>query len=195
MANLDRPSGLKPIKNLGGSPWNGKANIYYFTSDYDSTVFKGDIVKLAGSSDATGKFPSIEKSDEGDLTNVGVVIGFGTHPSLMVNPDNLNMKYKLTKTEMYALVVDDPFVIFEVQEDGAIDADAVGQAANFIDAGGDTDTGLSGIELQSSDTGATGNLRIMRAVNREDNALGTNCKWEVLLVEHAYREQVTVVGV
>jgi len=195
MANLDRPAGLKPIKNLGGSPWNGKANIYYFTAAYDSTVFKGDIVKLAGSADATGKFPSIEKSAAGNLANVGVVIGFGTHPSLMVDPDNLNMKYKLTKTEMYALVVDDPFVIFEVQEDGAIDADAVGQAANFIDAGGDTDTGLSGIELQSSDTGATGNLRIMRAVNREDNALGTNCKWEVLLVEHAYREQVTVVGV
>ena len=197
MANLDRPSGLKPIKNLGGSPWNGKANIYYFTAAYDSTVFKGDIVKLAGSADATGKFPSIEKSAAGNLANVGVVIGFGTHPSLMVDPDNLNMKYKLTKTEMYALVVDDPFVIFEVQEDGAIDADAVGQAADFIDAGGDTDTGLSGMELDSSDIAinSAGTLRIMRAVNREDNVLGTNCKWEVPLAEHAYREQVTVVDV
>ena len=195
MSNLDRPAGLKPIKNFGSSSWNGKTNPYYLKADYDTAVFKGDIVKLAGSADATGKFPSIEKSAAGDITNVGVVIGFGTHPSLMMDPDSPNMKYRLAKAEMYALVVDDPFVIFEVQEDGAIDADAVGQAANFIDAGGDTDTGLSGIELQSSNTGATGNLRIMRAVNREDNALGTNCKWEVLLVEHVYREQVTVVDV
>ena len=195
MANSDIPNGLKPIKNLGGSPWNGKANIYYFTAAYDSTVFKGDIVKLAGSADATGKYPSIEKSAAGDITNVGVVIGFGTHPSLMMDPDSSNMKYKLTKTEMYALVVDDPFVIFEIQEDGAIAATSVGLTTDFIDGGGSTTTGLSGIELDSSEVGATGNLRILRAVNREDNALGTNCKWEVLLVEHAYREQVTVVGV
>lgn len=197
MANLDRPSGLKPVKHLSGAPWNGKANIYYFKSDYNTAVFKGDIVKLAGSADATGKFPSIEKSAAGDVTNVGVVIGFGSHPSLMANPDNLNMKYKAASTEMYALVVDDPFVIFEVQEDGAIDVDAIGLAANFTDAGGDTTTGLSGIELDSSDiaTDTAGNLRILRLVNREDNALGTNAKWEVLLAEHAYREQVTVVDV
>jgi len=195
MSNLDRPAGLKPIKNLGGSPWNGKANIYYLKSDYDTAVFKGDIVKLAGSADATGKFPSIEKSAAGDVTNVGVVIGFGKHQSLMMDPDSPNMKYRLASTEMYALVVDDPFVIFEVQEDGAIDVDAIGLAANFIDAGGSTTTGLSGIELQSSDIGATGNLRILRVVDRPDNELGTNCKLEVLLVEHAYREQITVVGV
>ena len=196
MANLDRPSGLKPVKHLSGAPWNGKVNVYYFKADYATAVFKGDIVKLAGSADATGKFPSIEKAAAGNLTNVGVVIGFGTHPNLMANPDNLNMTHKAVSTEMYALVVDDPFVIFEVQENGAIDVDAIGMATDFVDAGGNTTTGLSGIELDSSDIdNAEGNLRILRLVNREDNELGTNAKWEVLLVEHAYREQVTVVDV
>ena len=197
MANLDRPSGLKPVKHLSGAPWNGKVNVYYLKSDYDTDVFKGDIVTLAGSADATGKFPSIEKAAAGAVTNVGVVVGFGTHPSLMANPDNLNMNYRAASVEMYALVVDDPFVIFEVQEDGAITVDSVGLAANFVDAGGDTTTGLSGIELDSSDvaTNTAGNLRILRLVNREGNDLGTNAKWEVLLAEHAYREQVTVVDV
>ena len=192
MANLDRPAGLKPIKNLGGSPWNGKANIYYLKSDYDTAVFKGDAVVLAGSGDATGKYPSIERAAAGNETIVGVVIGFGTHPSLMANPDNLNMAYRLASIEMYALVVDDPFVIFEVQEDSAdnnLDVDMIGLDTDLVATAGSTTTGLSGMELDSSDTATSaGQLRILRAVNREDNALGTHCKWEVLIVEHAYRE-------
>jgi hypothetical protein len=200
MANLDRPSGLKPIKNLNGSPWNGKANVYYIPATDTDAMFIGDIVKLAGSADASGKYPSIAKSDAGDVTNVGVIIGFGLQPQVMGNPDNPNMKYRVASTAMYALVVDDPFVIFEVQEDSdgnTITADMVGLAANFVDGGGSTTTGLSGIEIDSSDTGTdtAGNLRILRAVNREDNVLGEHCKWEVLLAEHAYREQVTVVDV
>ena len=185
---------------MSGASWNGKANVYYLKSSYATDVFINDIVKLAGSADASGKYPSIEKSAAGDVTNVGVVIGFGLQPQVMGNPDNLNMKYRAASVEMYALVVDDPFVIFEVQEDSVgntITADMVGLAANFVDGGGDTTTGLSGIELDSSDTGTdtAGNPRILRAVNREDNELGTHCKWEVLLAEHAYREQVTVVDV
>lgn len=200
MANLDRPSGLKPVKHLSGAPWNGKANIYYLPTGEGNAIFIGDIVKLGGSADATGMYPSIAKASAGDVTNIGVVIGFGLQPQIMGNPDNLNMKYRLASVEMYALVVDDPFVIFEVQEDsdgGSIAAASVGLAANFVDGGGSTTTGLSGIELDSSDvsTDTAGNLRILRAVNRPDNVLGTNCKWEVLLAEHAYREQVTVVDV
>ena len=199
MANLDRPSGFKPVKNLTGSPWNGKANIYYFKSDYDVEVFKGDAVILAGSSDATAKFPSIERAAAANETLVGVVIGFGTHPSLMANPDNLNMKYKAKSTEMYALVVDDPFTIFEVQEDSEgnnLTADMVGLLTDLVAGAGSSTTGLSGMELDSSDTAtAAGQLRILRVVNREDNALGTHCKWEVLLAEHAYREQITTVDV
>jgi hypothetical protein len=200
MANLDRPSGFKPVKHLSGSPWNGKANVYYLKSTYATAVFIGDAVKLAGSADATGMYPSIERAAAGDMTIVGVVIGFGLQPEVMGNPDNPNMKYRLASVAMYALVVDDPFVIFEVQEDSTgndIDADMVGLNTNLVAGAGSTVTGLSGMELDSSDTATatTGQLRILRAVNRPDNELGANCKWEVLIVEHAYREQPTVVDI
>jgi len=197
MANLDRPSGLTPVKHLSGAPWNGKANVYYLPVGDNTATFIGDVVKLAGSADATGMYPTVAQSAAGDVTNVGVVIGFGLQPEVMGNPDNPNMKYRLAATAMYCLVVDDPFVIFEVQEDGAIANTSVGLAANIVVGAGDTTTGKSGMELDSSDvsTDTAGQLRIMRAVNRPDNAIGTNCKWEVLLAEHAYREQVTVVDV
>jgi hypothetical protein len=201
MANSDRPSGLTPVKHLSGAPWNGKANVYYIPSSDNTATFIGDVVKLAGSADATGMYPTVAQSAAGDVTNVGVVIGFGLQPEVMGNPDNPNMKYRAAATAMYALVVDDPFVIFEVQEDSASDAyiaaTSVGLAANVVVGSGDTTTGKSGMELDTSDvsTDTAGQLRIMRAVNRPDNAIGIHCKWEVLLAEHAYREQVTVVDV
>lgn len=200
MANLDRPAGLTPVKHLSGAPWNGKANVYYIPATDATATFIGDVVKLAGSADATGMYPTVAQSAAGDVANVGVVIGFGLQPEVMGNPDNVNMTHRAASVAMYALVVDDPFVIFEVQEDsvgGSIAATSVGLAANVVVGSGDTTTGKSGMELDSSDvsTDTAGQLRIMRAVNRVDNVIGDYCKWEVLLAEHAYREQATVVDV
>jgi hypothetical protein len=165
-------------------------------------MFIGDAVVLAGSADTSGKYPTIEQAVAADENIVGVVIGFGLQPQVMGNPDNPNMKYRAASTAMYALVVDDPFVIFEIQEDSVdnyITADMVGLATditNGAEGTGSTTTGHSTMELDSSDTAtAAGQCRILRAVNREDNALGNHCKWEVLIAEHAYREQITVTDV
>lgn len=202
MANSDRPAGFKPVKHLSGAPWNGKANVYYIKAAYDKAMFIGDAVVLAGSSDATAMYPSVEQAEAADLNIVGVIIGFGLQPEVMGNPDNPNMKYKAASTEMYCLVVDDPFVIFEIQEDSVdnnLDADMVGlttDLTNTSEGAGGTTTGLSTMELDSDDTDTTaGQLRILRAVNRPDNALGAHCKWEVLIVEHAYREARTVTDI
>ncbi|WP_456442282.1 hypothetical protein, partial [Psychroserpens sp.] len=74
MANLDRPAGFKPVKNLNGSPWNGKANVYYIPSTDDTAIFIGDAVKSAGSADATGMYPTVAQAAAGDTIR-GVIIG------------------------------------------------------------------------------------------------------------------------
>lgn len=200
MANLDRPSGFKPVKHLNGNPWNGKANVYFVPATDATALFIGDLVNLAGSASADGMYPTVTQAAAGDTDNVGVVIGFGLQPEIMSNPDSPTMKYRAASTAMYALVVDDPFVIFEIQEDsvgGYIAAASVGLATNVVVGSGSTTTGKSAMELDSSDvsTDTAGQCRILRAVNRPDNALGNYCKWEVLIAEHVYREQVTVVDV
>jgi len=187
MANLDRPAGFKPVKNLNGSPWNGKANVYYIPSTDGTATFIGDAVKSAGSANATGMYPTVAQAAAGDTIR-GVIIGFGLDPYVMVNPDNLNMKYRAASTAMYCLVVDDPGVIFEIQEDSVtntIDADMVGLSTDITVGSGVTATGKSAMELDSSDTATgAGQCKILRAVNRPDNELGTHCKWEVLIIEH-----------
>jgi len=118
-----------------------------------------------------------------------VVIGFGDNPYTMTHPDTPNRSYRPAATAMYAFVVDDPQVIFEVQEDSTgntITADMVSLSANFVVGSGSTATGRSAMELDSSDTATdtAGNCRILRLVDREDNELGNYAKWEVLFGEH-----------
>ena len=201
MANLDRPAGFKPVKHLSGAPWNGKANIYYIPATDATATFIGDAVVLAGAASADGKYPTVAQAAAGNTTIVGVIIGFGSNPEVMGNHDDLNMKYRAASTAMYCLVVDDPFVIFEIQEDSASDsyiaATSVGLNTNIVVGSGSTTTGKSGMELDSSDvsTDTAGQCRLLRIANRPDNELGVHCKWEVLIVEHAYREGITATDI
>lgn len=188
MANLDTPFGFKPVKHLNGNPWNGKTNVYYIPSTDGTAVFKGDAVKSAGSADTTGKYPTVTQATAGAAVR-GVVVGFGDNPYTMTHPDTPNRDYRPASTAMYAFVVDDPQVIFEVQEDSdanSITAAMVGLSTNFVVGTGSTVTGKSAMELDSSDTATdtAGNCRILRLVDREDNELGNYAKWEVLFGEH-----------
>jgi len=188
MANLDTPFGFKPVKHLNGSPWNGQANVYYIPSTDNVATFKGDAVKSAGSADTTGKYPTVTQATAGAAVR-GVIIGFGDNPYVMIQADTPLRAYRPAATAMYCLVVDDPQVIFEVQEDSdanSITAAMVGLSTNFVVGSGSTATGKSAMELDSSDTATdtSGNCRILRLANREDNELGDYAKWEILFGEH-----------
>ena len=186
MANTDIPSGFKPVGHVLGMSWSGKANVYYIPSTDSTAMFKGDAVKSAGSADSTGKYPTVAQAAAGNTIR-GVIIGFGEDPNVMIKPDSPMATHRKASTAMYCLVVDDPFVIFEIQEDsdgGSIAVASVGQAFDVVVGSGSTTTGLSAMELDSSTAGSTGQCKLLRRVDREDNALGNQCKWEVLIGEH-----------
>jgi len=187
MANSNTPFGFKPVKHLLGAPWNGKTRVYYVPATDGTALFKGDAVKSAGSADTTGKYPTVTQATAAAAIR-GVVVGFGDNPYAMTHPDTPNRDYRPASTAMYAFVVDDPFVIFEVQEDSvgnSIDANMVGLSTDIAVGSGSTATGKSAITLDSSDTAtAAGQCKILRACDREDNELGNYCKWEVTIIEH-----------
>ena len=187
MANSDTPFGFRPVKHLSGAPWNGKANVYYIPATDNTAVFNGDAVKSAGAADGTGRFPTVTQAAAAGVIR-GVVIGFGDNPNVMVQADYPLRSYRHAATAMYCLVVDDPFVIYEIQEDSvgnSITAAMVGMSTDIAVGTGSTTTGKSAMELDSSDTAtAAGQCKILRLVNREDNELGNHAKWEVTIIEH-----------
>lgn len=187
MANSDTPSGFKPIKHLNGNPWNGKVNVYYIPATDATATFIGDAVKSAGSATSDGLYPTVTQAAAGNAIR-GIVVGFSDQPYVSVNTDNLNEKYRAASVARYAFVVDDPDVIFEVQEDsdgGSIAAASVGLSCDFVVGSGSTVTGKSGMEIDSSDVAtAAGQFKLLRVSNKVGNELGDYCKWEVLFREH-----------
>lgn len=185
MANIDAPRGFRPVKYKGGRPYNGATNKYYIPSTDATNIFIGDPVRLAGTGDTAGNYPTIALSTGSTATtgkSIGVVQGFD--PVTGVTTPNLNVIYRAASTAMYAFVADDPDLVFEVQEDSVgnnLAATEIGNNVNFTTAtAGSTTTGLSGVELDSSSKATTAlQCRILGLADRPGNDLGTNAKWLV----------------
>jgi len=196
MANLNKIAGFRPIRHLNGNPWNGKFNVYYKSASSD--IFKGSPVILTGTSDTTGKYPSIDIGGAG-APFVGVAIGFSTTPYIVADPTNLELAYSPSGTSHYVAVVDDPQVIFELfQETGATNMAAtdIGMNCAIIAESGDTTSGLSTVTLDYSELAVTSTdeVKVLRLINSEDNAFGAYARFEVLINNHTYGQGLGSLG-
>lgn len=199
MANLDRPRGLTPIRHLNGSAWNGAMNVYWHSSTDTTAIFKGDVVTTKMIMGGKGKgqngpYPQVVSGAAEKTPYLGVAWGFGYTPELAANVANLNApNYAAALAEIFVFVIDDPGVIYEMQ-DGALMA-STSIAGNYNSTGwgsGSTVTGRSAGELLNTDNadGGTAGFRLMRLVPRADNELAINAAWEVMINIHTYKQEV-----
>jgi len=172
MANDNVAFGLKPVRMLDGSPYNGAADMFYIPSTLGTAVYVGDPVIFAGSADTAG-VASVTLCTATDAIT-GVVVGFADVASM-------ELGYGAASTVRYPLVAHGQDILFEIQEDsdgGALAAVDVGLNAQIVVAAGSAYTRQSGVELDSSSkaTTATHGLRIRGFAQRPDNAIGDNAK-------------------
>jgi hypothetical protein len=207
MANADRPNGFKPVKHLNGAPYNGQARKYMIPAGESVAVAVGDLVRLSDSA-ATDGYTAVETLGSGATLSgpiVGAVVGIlpvnetggvsgGASPTLDTP------QHRLGSTKRFVLVADSPDLLFEAQEDsdgGNIALADVGQNAYVVNAGPNTSTGTSTMEIDSSSVTANAGypLAIMGVINRPDNEFpGANARWLVRINTHAYGS-VGVAGV
>jgi hypothetical protein len=181
MANTDAPKGLRPVKHLNGSPYNGAVNIYHHPASDNVAIFVGDAVVSGGTATAGG-IPTVAAYASGGGNLLGVCVG-------VLPVTNESLQYCAASTARDILVADDPDLIFEIQEDSVGGAIAVTQVGNNFDiavTAGSTSTGLSAMELDSSDASgtATAQLRVLSLAQYPDNEVGVNAKWLVQINEH-----------
>jgi hypothetical protein len=186
MANVNAPSGLKPVRHINGAPYNGAANVYFVPASDSTAIYIGSLVKFAGSADANGVATVTGNVATGN-SMVGVMVG-------AVPVTNASPTYREASVDRYIMVADNPSLIFEVQEDaigGALAVGDVGNVAEFIGfTGGSTATGLSSMQLDTSTKVASGGAAkdalIFGFVQRADNEVGNaNAKVLVRLNNHA----------
>lgn len=192
MANLNAPKGFVPVKTANGAAWNGATNVYYIPSTDGSVYSPGDAVKSAANGDANG-IPAIQKAASGDTLR-GVITSILVAPPFQPSIQGQNIDLTVqqapaTKLKAYyALVVDDPAVLFELQDDGlnALTATSCNKNANFTVANPTAPQVNSATTLTTGTvaTTSTFSLRIFGLSQRDDNAFGINAKWLVKINNH-----------
>lgn len=163
MANANRPSGFTPIKYLNGAAWNQQANTYSIAAAYGTALYIGDPVISSGTADAYGVPGIAIGATTGALR--GVIVGLfnsGSATAVIGSPTvgnivNPNIAYRPASDPnvWYAAVVDDPNVLFALQEESngtQIAATEIG--LNTISKSGTGNGFISGWLLPSV-TGAT----------------------------------------
>lgn len=194
MANANKPMGLSPVQYLNGSSWNGQARLYSIAYNYGTAIYIGDPVVPSGTADGNG-IMGITLATAGDANPVlGSVVGIGRYVDLIANPNNLNITYfpasgDGVNSPWYALVADDPNIIFEAQDIGtstALAAADIGLNINLKSGTGNGYVSGWGIDDGSKGTNATYQCKLMGLVRSQDNAFGQYAKFYVKLNNHFY---------
>ncbi|CAM5998762.1 unnamed protein product [Sphagnum balticum] len=197
--------------------WDGKGRLYHIDSGDVNAYYVGDPVSLkAGTATIAGEDLGLQTLNVGQVggTNVGVVLAVGTigRGGPYIDPNNLTLlSAPAAKSKpYYALVADDPNIVFEIQEQGGgtvLTVAATSKNANFALAAPATGVNLSGAYLNNNTapaTTSTYNLKLLGLAQKIDpatglyNTYGTYAKWWCLLnnttmlrVELVYNEHPT----
>ena len=175
--------------------------MYSIAASYGTALYIGDPVISSGTADANGVPGIAIGATTGALR--GVIVGLGVSEGLMADPTNLDRMYRPASDSRvwYAMVADDPNIIFEVQEESngtQLAATEVG--LNTVSKSGTGNGYVSGWMIPSA-TGATPNttatlqLRLLGLARRPDNAFGAYAKWLVQINVHELAHGTGAAGV
>jgi|TARA_R110002124_G_scaffold73542_4_gene197253 hypothetical protein len=166
---VDGPYGLKPVKMISGSPYNGVTRQYRIASAYATDIFYGDVVKLV-----TGGTVERDTADAA-MTPIGVFMGCTyTDPSTSQPTFKQYWPASTVASDARAFVVDATDVLFKVAVISSaatttpiVMADLaitdIGANVQMVDNTGSTVTGNSKIAID--DTSATTNTFPLRVVD------------------------------
>ena len=177
MANVNAPSGLTPVMHRDGSMWNGQTRQYCVLAADTNPYYVGDLVKVSANADVNG-IPAVTLGTAGAAAR-GVVTGVSTiaQGGPIINPADLTKTFRPSGAQAinyYLSVVDDPTVVFEIQE---VNSGTAGVAtnmnknANIVYGAPAAGVFLSGTTLDNTTyaTTATLNLKVMGVVQRLGN--------------------------
>jgi hypothetical protein len=200
MANSNRASGFTPVQYLNGAPWNGQTRLYSIIATYATALYVGDPVVSSGTADAGGIAGINIGAGTGALRGVITALydsGRTTAPVGGVSVGNIgnpNISYRPAShaNVWYASVVDDPNVLFSIQEEsGTTQLAATEVGLNQISVSGTGNGYVSGWQLACTTTGTanttnTLQLRLMGLAQAPagTNVFGAYAKWLVKINVH-----------
>lgn len=189
------PKGLQPVRMLDGSAWTGALNSYQIVTTYATALYTGDPVTIG-----TSGYLEVGVAGSpivGVFAGVKYIDSTGTAKFQSYWPGNPGV---LTGSTVEALVIDDPNVVFTIQETSGTGTAGTplaladrGLNANFLYTAGTAATGQSAVSLNNATEADTStlNLKILQLDPTPGNAVGAYANWLVVINNHLYKAGVT----
>ena len=151
MANKDAAFGFKPTRHLTGGQI--RAEEYAIAANYGTAIYSGQVVEAVAGG-------GIEAAAAGDTQQAGVFAGvFYTDPTTSKPTFKPFYAASTNASDLKATVHVDPYTVFEAQHDGTGTAAMNNSCFDFTGVGGNTTTGMSTSELDTSESGTSGNFK------------------------------------
>lgn len=197
MANSNIPRGLQPFAYAWGAPWGGAVRTYYVPAGNATALFYGDPVALVTNTSDGNGVPVAEIATAGaGHYLLGSFCGISNGAGQAVIPVlQSQTPYLAAGQAAYIYVSDDPFLLYEVQESGAMASGASGGGAALVAGAGSAITSFSGWQLDSTTLehgGTAQQMRIIQMLQRTGNAVGANAKWLTKINQHSMLNSVSV---
>jgi len=172
MSSSATPHGATPVGSLVSCAYNAKVTHYKIKNAYGTSIFFGDVVKWADDNPNT----TITK-DTGTTacTPIGIFLGCAyTDPTTKQFTPNQYFPASIAADDIVAYVASDPFLIMQMQCDGAADQDDLGKNCAIVQTAGSTAIGRSKVAVDISTVATTSTLpvKIIDFVNGPDSAIG-----------------------
>ncbi len=181
------PLGFRPSRNLvGGGGFRSKK--YTVASTNGQNLFIGDAVKLVA-----GFIEAVSGAGEFGIGVIKACYTATGRPLTHSQPDNGPFRRGANSAANIVDVYDDPNTVFQVQANATAAIANIGQVANLSAGVGNTNTGLSGHELNIADAtaavsagAAEGTFRIIGLAPVERGVFASANDVEVIFDKHVF---------
>tara|TARA_B100000073_G_scaffold230500_1_gene192467 strand:+ start:2661 stop:3248 length:588 start_codon:yes stop_codon:yes gene_type:complete len=165
MANKDAPFGLRPIRMIGGGDFTGGQDRFDIASGYTTSLYQGDLVEPLTNG-------TIGRKAAGESDPVlGVFNGCRyTNPTTGTPTWANTYQQPIAASDIYAFVVCDPSVVYEVQADDTFPTTDLFGNFDIVDNSpeGDVNSGISHLELDVATGNTTATLPLKAIGISED---------------------------
>ena len=187
MPNVVEQYGLKPSRQLNGSPFINAQNRYRIAANNSTAIFQGDLVKPLDSGNI-----SRAVANTSDAV-VGVFNGcFYTDPTTQKPTFSNFYPGAINANDIIALVIDGPDTVFEVKADATFVVADLFKNFSITNVTGSTQTGISKVTLDVSESGTAGTfvvqaIDISQDVFNSDVNVSSNVGVLVRINNHFFR--------
>ena len=187
MPNTLERFGLRPSRQLNGSPFINAQNRYRIASGNSTAIFQGDLVTPLSSGTITRYVANTSN------VVVGVFNGcFYTDPTTQKPTFSNYYPTSTNASDITAFVIDGPETVYEVNANGIFAVADLFQNYTVNNVSGNTQTGISLVQLDVANSGTAGTyvvqaIDISQDPNNSDVAT-SNANIMVRINNHFYRQ-------